>query len=98
MELAKEMRKLGEDGFIRFNIRAKNTEHNEEVHKAFQLYAKEVCDDNYTLALERLLDAVESDAKTEMLWEAIKEVHGRIDEVESMTKVQVKEKVESKAF
>ena len=98
MELAKEMRKLDVDGYIRFNIRAKNTAHNEEVHKEFQTYAKEVCDDNYTLALERLLEYVRSDAKTEMLWEAIKELHTRIDEVEPKTNEPVPKKEGTVSF
>lgn len=99
-EIEKKLRDISPDGYIWLNIRSKHTEHNEDIQNSFKNYAKEVCEDNYTMALERLLNATLSDAKTELLWNAIEQIHQRIDALEaSLSKdEEEKEKPKSKAF
>ena len=97
-DLAKGLRELS-TGSTRFSIKAKDTEENEAVHKAFKEFSKVECDDNYTQALKRLLESYEKDYKFEAVWEQCKVLEGRLSDLENKLKEPVKkEKEETEAF
>lgn len=62
---------LAEKGFVRFSIRAEDTEENKAVHLAFKDFCRAECDNNYTIGLRVLLQYYERDFKFEMLWDKI---------------------------
>ena len=80
-EIASALRSISKDGFIGFNIKAKNTDDNAGVHDGFKQFAKDECGNDYTLALKTLLVYYQEEAKFEALWEVVKQQQYRIDEV-----------------
>ena len=61
------------DGFIRFNIKADDTEENQKVHEAFKEFCKLETDNNYTQGLRKLLEYYQGDFKYEMLYDRLDE-------------------------
>lgn len=80
-DVASALRSISKDGFIGFNIKAKNTEDNQETHDGFKQFAKNECGDDYTLALKTLLVYYQEEAKFEAIWEVVKQQQYRIDEL-----------------
>lgn len=72
------LRELSEQGFIRFSIKDKDTPQNQAIHDGFREFARVECRDNYTVALEKLLEYYQSDAKFEILWDKIQELEQRV--------------------
>ena len=72
------LKKVAQEGFIGFSIKAKDNECNEQVHKEFREFARQACDNNYTVALKLLLDNKESDYKYEMLYNTLIELQDRV--------------------
>lgn len=66
------IRQLPAEGFIRFSIKANDTAENQAIHDGFKEFARVECDDNYTLALKRLLEDYQGTAKFDVLYELIK--------------------------
>ncbi len=77
-EVDVNLRGLAEQGFIRFSIRDKDTPQNQAIHDGFREFARVECRDNYTVALEKLLEYYQADAKFEMLWDKVQEFEARI--------------------
>ena len=67
------------DGFIRFSIRANDTEPNQEIHNAFKEIAKVEFDNNYTLTLKHLIEQYQHSNQIEALWAEIAELKERLD-------------------
>ena len=61
------------DGTIRFSIKAKDTDSNRKIHVAFKEFSEIEADNNYTLALGKLLEAYQSDFKYESLFDMLQE-------------------------
>ena len=91
-DIEKNLRGISPDGYLWLNIRSKHNEHNEKVQKDFREYAKATCEDDYTRALQNLLDYAVSDAKTEMLWDAINGLQAQIEELKAEHNVEEKPK------
>ena len=72
---------LNVPGFIRFSIKAKDTEGNQRVHDMFREFCKVEVDDNYTLGLKKLLEYYAEDYKFESLHLMIEELKAEIDEL-----------------
>lgn len=77
------LRPLGVDGSIGFSVKAKDTEHNQQIHEGFRQFAFDECDGDYTLALKRLLETYQSDWKYESLRDGIVFLESRIAEMEN---------------
>lgn len=60
-------------GFIRFSIKADDTEENQRVHEAFREFCKVETDNNYTQGLRKLLEYYQGDFKYEMIYNKIEE-------------------------
>ena len=91
------VRELPVTGFIRFSIKAEDTENNDMTHKAFKEFCRVECGNDYTLGIRTLLKAYEDDYRFESLWEKIQEVNSRIDKLEPKKEVK-KEEVEEEGF
>jgi len=72
-----ELRELNVPCFIRFSIRAQDTEENEYVHSEFKEYAKLYHRNDYTKALKELLAISKSS-----LWDEINKIRSKIDKTE----------------
>ena len=93
-KIEESLRELGVDGFIRFSIKAHNTEENMAVHNAFKEFCKVESDNNYTLGAKKLLEYYQTDYKFEMIVEKLQELEARIEQVEGKP-VEDKEKKEN---
>jgi hypothetical protein len=80
------LRDLGVDGFIRFSIKAHNTEENMAVHNAFREFCKVETDNNYTLGIKKLLENYSQDTKFDILYEMIQELEMKVDDKKSKEK------------
>jgi len=87
IDVHKGMRDLA-DGYIRFRIKAKDTENNQRIHDAFKEFCKVECDNDYTLGLKILLKNYENDYRFDSLHELYELLK---DDVE-----QIKQKIEKK--
>lgn len=76
------VREIPAIGFIRFSIKAEDTENNDMTHKAFKEFCKVECGNDYTLGLKTLLKAYEDDYRFESMWEKIQEMNSRINTLE----------------
>jgi DNA-binding MarR family transcriptional regulator len=85
------LKSISEEGYIRFSIKADDTEENVKVHNAFKQFAKVECDNNYTQALRKLMEYYEGDFKYEMLWNKISEIESRLDEKKEVKKEEKNE-------
>lgn len=74
-------------GFIRFSIKAEDTEQNQEVHQDFKEFCRIETDNNYTLGLKKLLDTYSGDIKFEILYQEIQTLKNDIE----LLKVKPKE-------
>lgn len=68
------LRDLDIPGFIRFSIRAKDTEENVEVHNKFKEYAKLYHRNDYTKALDELLVIAHSS-----IWKELNEIKRKVE-------------------
>lgn len=59
------------DGYIGFNIKAKDTEENREIHNTFRLFCQKNEGNNYTKGIGTLLELSQFDFKYEMLYNEI---------------------------
>ena len=81
---------LGENGYIGFSVKAKNTEENALIHSEFQAFAKAVSKNNYTKALGVLLENFKDDYRFSMLADEIQQLKERVQELEQRGEVQKK--------
>lgn len=75
------LKDLNAEGFIRFSIKAKDTNENESVHKSFKEFCKLETDDNYTLGLRKLLEYYQGDFKYEALYQEIEDLRLEIAKI-----------------
>lgn len=61
------------EGYIRFNIKAEDTEENQQTHDAFKEFCKVETDNNYTLGLRKLLEYYQGDFKYELMNDKLNE-------------------------
>jgi hypothetical protein len=82
-----------EKKYIRFSIKADDTEPNQKVHAAFKQFCKDEADNNYTTGLMLLLTYYQEDGKYEALWNAIRELQEQVKMLEqpAMKKEKVSE-------
>jgi hypothetical protein len=73
---------LADKGFVRFSIRAEDTEENKAVHAAFKDFCRAECDNNYTIGLRTLLNYYAGDYKFEAIWDKIALVEARVIDIE----------------
>lgn len=92
------LRELGVPGFIFLRMRAEDTEQNQKIHNAFREFAEVECKNDYTLALGKLIEYYQADAKTEMLWEAILRVEQRVALIEAQLAVPQPKEEERDTF
>lgn len=85
------LRSVSQNGYIRFSIKANDTDENVKVHEAFKDFAKVECDDNYTLALRKLLEYYEMDVKYTIMYQKIEELEFNLKELENKLKEPKKE-------
>lgn len=76
------LRKHSYEGYVGFNVKAKDTDENKNIHSSFRDFANKECEGNYTLALKQLLSLIESDYKYQSLFELILDMQDRIDVLE----------------
>lgn len=98
------LRELAE-GFIRFSVKADDTEENQKVHEAFKNFCRIETDNNYTQGLRKLLEYYQGDFKYEMLHSRIEsqdatllDLKGSIIELSKSKKVPVQEDEDTGAF
>lgn len=77
-----KLSELDVPGFIYLKLRAEDSETNRKVFDAFRMMAKVECRNDYTIALRKLLEYYEADAKIELLWRAMQAMENRIEELE----------------
>jgi len=85
------IRDIPATGYIRFSIKAEDTETNDITHKAFKEFCKIECGNDYTFGLRTLLKAYEEDYRFEALWEKTQELNARIDSLENKPKEKKEE-------
>lgn len=77
-DVKKPFNGLGE-GFIRFSIKAEDTEKNVAVHEGFKEFARVECGDDYTLALQILLNNYDMDWKLQEVYAAIADLRAKVE-------------------
>lgn len=77
-----KLREMEVPGTIFLGIKAPDTEFNEAVHSSFREMAEVECKNDYTLALGKLLEYYQADAKLEAFWFALQKVEERVAEIE----------------
>ena len=85
------LKKYGVEGKIGFTISSEDTPDNKEVYNSFIAYAKEEANNDYTIALKRLLEHIQTDYKYEVLFDAIKLLEERVLVLETAEKTNTKE-------
>jgi hypothetical protein len=73
--------------WVRLILKAEDTPQNRAIHDSFREMASIECKDDYTLALAKLLEYYAADAKTEMLYQQLMLLEGRINVLESVASV-----------
>lgn len=77
-----DLKGLDVPGYVKFTIKADDNIENNTVHEAFKEMAKVECGNDYTLALRKLLEYYERDAKFDSLYSLIVELDQRITVIE----------------
>jgi len=93
-DLEKGLRALPTEGFIRFSIKARDTDENTQVHTAFKEFCKMECDDNYTIGLRKLLEFYEQHAILDLISNRIQELELRVQRLEAPNKEVKKDESE----
>lgn len=82
-DVDEEIRKIpAQERYIRFSIKCDDTRENQKVHEAFKEFAKLECDNNYTIALRKLLESYQQDWKYESLSMRLMSVESAISAIE----------------
>ncbi len=97
-DLNEALRSTGIDGFVRFSIKAENTESNVATHNGFKEFCRVETGNNFTLGLRKLLENWQGDFKYEMLWEAIRKLEQDNLELRNALDVNEKKEEEEEAF
>lgn len=71
---------MGVPGYIWLKMKAEDTEQNRAIHDAFREMANVECKDDYTLALGKLLEYYEMDAKVQLLYHEIESLRSEFIE------------------
>lgn len=87
--LNKSLRESGWNGHIGFSIKAKDTEQNQEVHKAFQDFSKMEAKNDHTLALRLLLSYWQDGAKIDAIWDYLKMLESRLAKLEELANQEI---------
>ena len=88
------LREIMDPEYIFLSIRADDSEKNRAIHAAFREMARiefPKTHDNFTLALGKLLEYYDKDAKTEMLWSAVTNCEHRLDVLEQSLRAPANE-------
>lgn len=73
----------GSEGYVFTAIKAEDTEHNEQVHKAFRALANIEYKGDRTIALHALLRNYEDRGMFEAYWDNMKVLETRVEELEA---------------
>jgi hypothetical protein len=73
-DLDNGLRTMTDKGFIRFSIKANDTDENQRVHEAFKEFCNAECDGNYTQGIKILLKNYDNDYRFDSLYELITHV------------------------
>jgi len=87
-----DLTELNVPGFIRFSIKAEDTQENQEVHNWFKDFAHEETSNNYTKAIARLRELAMGDFKISMLYDIVENLEQKIKQLEE--KLEANKKVE----
>lgn len=88
----------GVKGYVRFSIKAKDTDNNKAIHSDFKAFAEMVCNGDYTLALGTLMRSYEDRGMFEAMWDKLKDVEHRIEEVRALTQKPADEEDDGDVF
>lgn len=89
---------LGVPGYLKLFIKADYTPQNEKIHDGFREMARLECRNDYTLALGKLLEYYDQDAKLEVFWDELKRLEERIQKLEEASKKPVVYEEDNGAF
>lgn len=81
-EIEDKLRQLPVEGYVFLNIRALNTEENNATFERFKEYSKKFCGNNYTLAIQRLMDTIADSEKYEQVFVQLADLNSRVSELE----------------
>ncbi len=86
-------------GFIRFSIKARDTEDNLNIHDSFREFCDMECDSNYTQGLKILLKNYDNDYRFDTLYELYQTIKMELEEIkvklEQPKKKEKKEEMEA---
>jgi hypothetical protein len=95
MENDIDLRKLSDDGYIRFSIKTKDTVQNEAIHEAYREFCRVHAKNDYTHGLHLLLRSFDFVSNINGLWKAIEDIEERVLAVEdSLNKEEEKEPID----
>lgn len=77
-----DLKGLDVPGYVKFTIKADDNIENNTIHEAFKEMARVECGNDYTLAIRKLLEYYERDAKFDSLYHLIVELDQRITVIE----------------
>ncbi len=97
-EGVRELKDVVEKGYVRFSIKADDTESNEAVHDGFKEFCKLECDNNYTVGLKTLLNYYQADYKYETLYGLYQEVKGELNELKAKLEKPKKKEENEEVF
>ena len=80
------LRNMGVNGFIGFSVKAEDNDSNRAIIKSFLEFAKVECDNNYTLAIRKLMEGNQRDYLLEVLSGKILELENKLNEVKGVKK------------
>jgi hypothetical protein len=81
-------------GYIRFSIKADDTEENQAVHDSFKDFCKTETDNNYTLGLKKLLETYSGDTKFDILYQEIQVLKEDIAKLKEKPKEKEEDELE----
>lgn len=81
MDELSSLRELPVKGHIFMGLKAEDTEQNEAIHSAFREMARVECRNDYTLALGKLLEYYQEDARFQMMWHEIEGLRAEVAEL-----------------
>lgn len=79
-----DLRKLSDDGYIRFSIKAKDTVQNEAIHAAYRDFCRIHAKNDYTHGLHLLLRSFDFVSNINGIWKAVEDLEERMLEVEDL--------------
>lgn len=100
-----DLKKISDEGFIKFTIRADDNDYNESIHKAFRDFCYHETRNDYTKGLKFLLEQYDTMRQIGLMWSAIDVIEKRLlvienkgPKVEPELQIAIKEEKERGMF